>query len=181
MKKMILIPFLFPVLAWAGPSPTPLPAPTGDVADMLLQMMPDVIAMGKTLPGVLGAIFVALVAVAAGILLIARYYNSKGARETAAYEADQQARKIQTDNLARMQRDAVQAMVENLEESYRQDYEYLTQKIQAKDYAACYLKFSPMFREKIAAFLYDEALPAAQRAGQIILIVKPQDLSNPTP
>ena len=147
---------------------TPIATATPDPESMLS----NALSMGASLPGLLGAIFVGLVVVAWAIFKISKYFEEKGKREREAYDEDQRVRKLQADNTARMQNDAVQALMDNMDLSYRQDYDYCVLKIKDKKYSAVYAKFNLQFKEQIATFLYDESLTPEFRAGRVIQVVR---------
>jgi hypothetical protein len=104
---------------------------------------------------------------------IAKYFENEDKRRREAYEYDLKVRNQQAENTARMQRDATQALLDNMDLTYGQDYNYCLQKIREQKYPAVYAKFNTKFQEQIAAFLYDETLTPEQRAARVILVVRP--------
>lgn len=150
------------------PSPLPINSP-----DQIIAILADSLSMAKGLPGILGAIFVGIIALALALLIIAKYYADKGAREKEAYETDMKVRQIQAINLTRMQKDAASSLLDNMDLSYRQDYDYYVQKIGEGKFDAVYVKINPKFYTELSTFIYDQSIPPEQRAARVILIVKP--------
>lgn len=150
---------------------TPTPAPTMNV-DQIMAILADSIALGKNLPGIFGAIFVGIIALALALIIIAKYFMDRGQREKEAYLEDQRIRKIQAENTARMQKDAVEALISNMDVSYQQDYAYFTQMIKQQRYPFIYMKIAPQFKEEIATFLYDDTQPAEVRAARVIQVIR---------
>ncbi|MGZ6369241.1 MAG: hypothetical protein ACXWPM_00770, partial [Bdellovibrionota bacterium] len=137
-------------------------------------MVENAMKIGANLPGVLGAIFVALVAVAIAIILIAQYFVALGQRERDSYNANLAAQQLQNANLSRMQIDATQALIDNMDIVYKQDFDYFAKQIAAKQYSSIYVKVAPEFHPQIANFLYDESLAAPVRAARVIGVIRLQ-------
>ena len=142
--------------------------------DQILELLANAVKIAAGLPGLPGMIFVCIVALAAAILVIAKYFMERGAREKEAYLLDQKVKQVQLENLARMQKDAATALISNMDLSYKQDYEYFTQKIKEQRYSSVYVKIAAKFHTSLAGFIYDETLSAEERAARIILLIKPQ-------
>lgn len=165
MKYFIL--FLFPAVAMAADA-----APID--TDFILQMLQNAMVMGAKLPGIIGAIFVGVIALSIAVLLIAKYFMDRGAREKAAYAEDLRIRTIQSENLARMQKDATTALISNMDLSYKQDYDYFVAKIKESRFDAVYAKIATQFHAQIAQFIYENGIPTEERAAHIIMLIKPK-------
>lgn len=173
MKYLFLLLLPLTSLAEVVPSPTPTSLPGTIDADQLMQMLSNALAIASGLPGIFGAVFVGLIALVIAILLIAKYFLEKGAREKEAYLTDLKIRQTQEENLARMQKDATSAFLSNMDISYAQDYQYFIQMIKAEKYDAVYAKVASKFHEGIAQFIYDTSISAEDRAARVIMLVKP--------
>lgn len=106
------------------------------------------------------------------ILSIAKYFWDRNAREKEAYEYSLKVRLEQEKNTARMQKDAAESLMLNMDIAYQQDYEFYIQKISEGDFKAVYPKTPVQFHEKIATFLYRDDLSSAVRAAMIIDVVR---------
>lgn len=146
--------------------PTPTPTPNID------SMLTNALSIASGLPGIFGAIFVGLIVLAWAALKISKYFEDRGKREKDSYLEDQRIKQIQAENTAKMQNDAVKALLDNMDISYKQDYEYFVKMINEKKYSAIYAKISPIFKEQIATFIYDETLTSEFRAGRVIQTVR---------
>jgi hypothetical protein len=167
MKYLIPLLILISPQAWAT-TPAPIEPET------ILAMLQDALKVAGQLPGVLGAILIGFISLAIGLLLIAAVMNSREKRERAAYEYDLTIRKIQAENLERIQRDASQALMQNMDSKYKEDYKIFTAAIAEKKYERVCVKCDSRFHETIANFLYDEKLSAEDRAARVILVIRPQ-------
>lgn len=172
-SSFFFVNLLFATHAFSDASPAPSPVPPSLSVDQIIDILGSSLSIAKGLPGVLGAIFVGIVALAIALLLIAKYFMDRGVREREAYETDLRVRKLQAENLSRMQRDATIALISNMDLSYKQDYEYFVLKIRDGKYEAVYVKINPKFHEKLVTFLYDAALTPEERAARVILVIKP--------
>ena len=171
MKSSISLLFLLPAVACAQTTiPTPTPSPL-DI-DNITAILQSSLKIAGSLPGVLGAIFVAVIGLTLAVLLIAKYFVNKGAQETAAYQAQLQTQLTQNSNLAKMQVDAAQALINNMNTLYQQDYDYFVQMLGANNYVAIYAKLDVQFHTKIAGFIYDATIPATQKAASIIHLMQ---------
>lgn len=167
MKKLILLSYLTPILAFADEIDPSSP-------DAIIKMLANALALGKSLPPTIGAIFVGIVALAIAVMLIARYFFERGKREKDAYLLDQKIRTEQTENLARMQKDASTGLINNMDINYKQDYEYFVKKIKEEKYDSVYVKIAPKFHTSLAEFIYNKELSAEERSARVIIIIRPQ-------
>lgn len=164
MKKIIYSFLFFPALAFADTPPLSV--------DDLMTMLANALLIGKSIPGIFGAIFVTFIALAISIALIAKYFIQRNLRETTAFDQDQLERKTLANNLAQMQADATSALIQNMDTVYTQDYQYYVQQITAANYPAIYLKIAPQFYTAVSQFLYDNTLTPTQKAARIIQVVR---------
>lgn len=140
----------------------------------ILQMLQNALTTAAGMPGLVGIIFVSIIGFVIAVLVIANYFYAKGQREAAAYQAQLQAQQTQDANLAQEQQDAAQALINNMNDVYQQDYTYFVQMLSATppNTVAVYAKLSVQFQTQIASFIYDSTIPATQKAAQIILLMK---------
>lgn len=171
MRYLLWLYLLFPFLAFADASPTPVPG-SMDV-DQIIQMLSNALSIGKGLPGIFGAIFVGVVAIAIALLLIAKYFSDRGAREAAAYALNLQIQQTQAENLARMQQDSTTAFLSNMAITYQQDYQYFIQMINVGTYSGIYAKIAPQFQEQVSKFIYDSSITPENRAARVIMLIQP--------
>jgi hypothetical protein len=103
---------------------------------------------------------------------ITKYLYDKNKRESDAYNEALRIKKIQETNLQKMQGDATQALIDNMDIAYEQDYEYYVKMIKSQTYKAVYAKVAVQFYDKIAEIIYREELTPEQRSAMIINIVR---------
>jgi hypothetical protein len=105
-------------------------------------------------------------------LVIAKYFLDRNQREKEAYVEALRIKKIQEANLQRMQIDASQGLVENLDTAYQQDYDYHVKMIKAQTYKAVYAKIAPQFYDNVSTIIYREDLTPEQKAALIINLIR---------
>lgn len=152
--------FLVPAVAFAATVATP------DT------VFPNALALALQVGGVPGAILLAIIALGWSLWKISNYFEAKDKREREAYEEDLRIRNLQATNTARMQRDAAAALMDNMDLSYKQDYDYFIQMIKVGNYKAIYNKIAQKFHEPISTFIYNDATPAEERSARVILVIR---------
>lgn len=117
-------------------------------------------------------ILVALIGISVAILLVAKYFYSENQRRAELFEENRKRRREQIAVIARMQRETSLAMLANLEEAYRLDFEFYKLRITEKKYDIIWAKIPPKFYEIIAKFVYDETLTPEERGARIVQLIR---------
>lgn len=162
MKKLVWLVLLFPALAFAA-----------ETEPNFGEVFANGLKLAVQVGGIPGAIILGLICLGYTAWKLGNYLDERGKREREAYELDKKIREQQAANLARMQKDASQALITNMDITYKQDYDQFVRQFKEGNYKGPYQKYNVKFHDTISKFVYDESIPVEERAARVILTVKP--------
>ena len=119
---------------------------------------------------VLGAI--TLILITRAVLAIAEFFKKEDIRREEAYRETLRIRAEQQAIVARLQREATQAFLDNIEAAYKQDFEYYRGKIAAGKYPDIWGKIPKELQEEVAGFVYKDDLKPEEKSARIILLIR---------
>lgn len=152
--------------------PSPAPA-TGMTPEQMQQLLMDALSVAKTIPWpAVGAIFVALIVVCAAVLQIAAFFRGEAQRRAEAYAEAIRIRQQQLEITEKVQRDASQALKDNMDAAYQDDYRYYIKQLTAKNYPAIWGKIPLKAMDAVGKIVYSEDIAPEDRAARIILVLK---------
>lgn len=110
------------------------------------------------------------------ILLITRYFHNRNKREELAWEEAQKVKKQQIEITLRVQKDSANALIQNLNTSYKLDFDFFVEAITNKSYEKIYTRLHETLHEKVGSFLYNEELTPNVRAASLIRLMKGREI-----
>lgn len=103
---------------------------------------------------------------------ITKYFWNKNQREEDAFKYALKIRNELERNNEQMQKDVAKGTMDVMEVAYKQDFDLYVKVINEKRFEVIYMKTPEQFKEKIAAFIYNEKFTPEERSAMVINLVR---------
>lgn len=118
------------------------------------------------------AVVVIVGIIALCMFYIALYFYKENKRREEAYKEAIRVKQLQEKNIERMQLEVSQAIKQNMDVAYKQDFDYYKDCITQGKYLLVWGKIPAVFREKVLEFIYREDLSPEDKSARIIQVVR---------